>query len=60
MDLAEPQMEEQVGLAEPQVDLAEPQMEEEVDLAEPQVDLAEPQVEVEPTTPPSNNKWSEF
>ena len=59
VDLAEPQ----VGLAEPQmgdeVDLAEPLMGEEV-LAESLVDVLDPWVEVESTTPPSNNKWSEF
>ena len=71
----EPRVEEQVNVAKPdprveQLDLAKPLMGDEVDLAEPLmgeevlaeslVDVLGPRVEVESTTPPSNNKWSEF
>ena len=59
----DPRVEEQLDLAKPlmedEVDLAEPLMGEEV-LAESLVDVLDPWVEVESTTPPSNNKWSEF
>ena len=59
----EPRVEDEVDLAKPlmgdEVDLAEPLMGEEV-LAESLVDVLGPRVEVESTTPPSNNKWSEF
>ena len=59
LGLAEPLMGDEVDLAKPQVGLAEPLMGEEV-LAESLVDVLDPWVEVESTTPPSNNKWSEF
>ena len=70
VDLAKPRAEDEVDLAKPQLGLAEPLMGDEVDLAEPLmgeevlaeslVDVLDPWVEVESTTPPSNNKWSEF
>ena len=63
LDLAKPLMGDEVDLAKPLMgdegNLAEPLMGEEV-LAESLVDVLGPRVEVESTTPPSNNKWSEF